>query len=69
MEEEHGSAEQTCITSVCQLKWIILNCIICRLNENHICKKKKSSIRETPTLLTDADSGTDTILEKLRDIF
>ena len=30
--------------------------------------KKKSRIRETPTLLTDADSRTDTILERLRDL-
>ena len=30
---------------------------------------KKSRIRETPTLLTDADSRTHTILERLRDLF
>ena len=30
---------------------------------------RKSRIRETPTLLTDADSRTDTILEKLRNFF
>ena len=30
--------------------------------------KKKSRIRETPTLSTDADSRTDTILERLRDL-
>ena len=30
---------------------------------------KKSRIRETPTLLTDADSRTNTILEKLRNIY
>ena len=30
--------------------------------------KKKSGIRETPTLSTDADSRTDTILERLRDL-
>ena len=29
---------------------------------------KKSRIRETPTLSTDADSRTDTILERLRDL-
>ena len=29
---------------------------------------EKSRIRETPTLLTDADSRTDTILERLRDL-
>ena len=32
-------------------------------------KNKKSRIRETPTLSTDAYSMTDTILEKLRDVF
>ena len=31
-------------------------------------KKKKSRIRETPTLSTDADSRTDTLLERLRDL-
>ena len=31
-------------------------------------KTKKSRIRETPTLLTNADSRTDTILERLRDL-
>ena len=30
---------------------------------------EKSRIQETPTLSTDADSRTDTILERLRDIF
>ena len=30
---------------------------------------KKSRIRETPTLLTDADIRTDTIFEMFRDIF
>ena len=30
--------------------------------------KKKSRIRETPTISTDADSRTDTILERLRDL-
>ena len=29
---------------------------------------KKSRIRDTPTLSTDADSCTDTILEKLHDL-
>ena len=29
---------------------------------------KKSRIRETPTLLTDADSGTDTNLKRKRDL-
>ena len=37
-----------------------------RTNSNN---GKKSRIRETPTLSTDADSRTDTILERLRDIF
>ena len=33
-----------------------------------IFRFKKSRIRETPTLSTDADSSTDTILERLRDL-
>ena len=32
-------------------------------------KKKKSRIRETPTLSTDADSRTDTNLKRLHDLF
>ena len=32
-------------------------------------KEKKSRIRETPTLSTDADSRTDTNLKRLRDFF
>ena len=31
-------------------------------------RQEKSRIRETPTLSTNADSRTDTILEKLRDL-
>ena len=35
--------------------------------EEH-CDNKKSRIRETPTLSIDADSRTDTILERLRNL-
>ena len=36
---------------------------------SHIGYKKKSGMRETKNLSTDADSRTDTILERLRDLF
>ena len=37
--------------------------------EASISSIKKSRIRETPTLLTDADSRTDTNLKRLRDLY
>ena len=52
-------------------KWIYCpNFFLQELKPSHRRKlHKKSRIRETPTLLTDADSRTDTILEKLRDLY
>ena len=41
--------------------------IVCFI-KGHEFNQEKSHIRETPTLLTDADSRTDTNLERLRDL-
>ena len=41
--------------------------VILYLLEKILQEKKKSRIRETPTLSTDADSRTDTNLKRLRD--
>ena len=53
----------------------VVLCFIFVFSSRHIChyclftkKVVKSRIRETPTLSTDADSKTDTILERLRDL-
>ena len=58
-----------CLLNCLFTKLCLLNCVntkLCLLN----CpkQKKKSRIRETPTLSTDAASRTDTNLKRLRDL-